>query len=190
MEKRLIIFIDCGDTIVDESTQLFAPGELVLKADFIPGAKEALEELHREGYRMALVADGLTESFENIFRENGMRYVFEGWVTSEAVGVCKPDERMFLTALKAMKLTKDDVDHIVMIGNNLKRDVLGANRMGITSILLSFSPRYVMQPDTDEEIPDYVVAMPCEIPELIHQLDRQVKNRRILGKVGVGSIAL
>ena len=47
-----------------------------------------------------------------------------------------------------------------------------------------------MQPDTDEEIPDYVVAMPCEIPELIHQLDRQVKNRRILGKVGVRSIAL
>ena len=27
-----------------------------------------------------------------------------------------------------------------MIGNNLKRDIVGANRMGITSILASYSP--------------------------------------------------
>ncbi len=189
MDRELIIFIDCGDTIVDESTQIFAENGDVLKADFIPGAGEMLMRLHHEGYRLALVADGGVASFRNIFRELGFSHIFEAWTISEEVGVCKPDERMFKAAMKQMKLAQGDLDRIVMIGNNLKRDVLGANRMGITSILLSFSPRYPMQPAAEEEIPDYVVAMPCEIPELIHQLELQVKNRRVLAAVNAGSMA-
>ncbi len=189
MDRELIVFIDCGDTIVDESTQIFAVNDDVLKADLIPGAGEMLRQLHGEGYRLALVADGRSASFHNIFRELGLSHIFESWTISEEVGVCKPDERMFRTAMAKMKLTEDDLYRIVMIGNNLKRDVLGANRMGITSILLSFSPRYGMHPATEEEIPDYVAAMPCEIPELIHQLELQVKNRRILAIPNAGSMA-
>ena len=67
-----------------------------------------------------------------------------------------------------------------MIGNNIKRDILGANQMGITSILISYSPRYVMQPDCEEETPDYVISKPCELYELVEQLNLQVKNKRIL----------
>ncbi len=190
MDRELIVFIDCGDTIVDESTQVFAEGEIVLKADCIPGSDEALKQLKKEGYRIALVADGRTESFQNIFRELKLSHIFDAWIISEEVGVCKPDPRMFLTALEKMHLTQEDANRIVMIGNNLKRDVLGANRMGITSILLSFSPRYVMQPETAEETPDYVVAMPCELPDLIHQLELQLKNRRILAMEQSSSMAL
>ncbi len=190
MSRELILFIDCGDTIVDESTQIFAGNGDVLSAEFIPGAGEMLKRLYREGYRLALVADGRTASFHNIFREHNLSHVFETWVISEEVGVCKPDARMFQTALANMKLTPADAGRVVMIGNNLKRDVLGANRMGITSVLLSYSPRYVMQPETAEEVPDYVAAMPCEIPELIHRLELQYKNRRMLAAPGAGSTAL
>ncbi len=189
MDRELIVFIDCGDTIVDESTQIFADNGDVLKADFIPGAGEMLLQLYNEGYRLALVADGRAASFRNIFREFELSHIFETWIISEEVGVCKPDGRMFQTAMKQMKLTQGDTDRIVMIGNNLKRDVLGANRMGITSILLSFSPRYVMQPAAEEEMPDYVVATPGEIPELIHQLELQIKNRRIRAASNAGSVA-
>jgi putative hydrolase of the HAD superfamily len=190
MDRELIVFIDCGDTIVDESTQIFAENGDVLRAGLIPGSGEMLRQLHGEGYRLALVADGRSASFHNIFRELGLSHIFEKWTISEEVGVCKPDERMFRTAMDQMKLTESDLCRIVMIGNNLKRDVLGANRMGITSILLSFSPRYEMRPASKEEIPDYVAAMPCEIPELIHQLELQVKNRRILALTNAGSVAL
>lgn len=187
MAKELIVFIDCGDTIVDESTQVFAGSGDVLRADFIPGAGQMLTTLHEEGYRLALVADGQTASFQNIFRELQFSHIFEAWVTSQAVGACKPDERMFRTAMEKMGLTGADAGRIVMIGNNVKRDVLGANRMGFTSILLSFSPRYVMRPETPEETPDYVAAMPWEIPELIRMLERQVINRRVLNAGGGGA---
>ena len=49
---------------------------------------------------------------------------------------------MFDTAKQAMKLTEEDKGRIVMIGNNLKKDVAGANQFGITSIWLDWSPRY------------------------------------------------
>lgn len=58
MEKNLIIFTDSGDTIIDESTQVFDERGIVTEAEFIPGAGELLEQLKKEGYRIALVADG------------------------------------------------------------------------------------------------------------------------------------
>ena len=189
MNRELVVFIDCGDTIVDESTQIFADNGDVLKAGFIPGAGDMLRQLYAEGYRLALVADGRTASFQNIFREFGLSHIFEAWVISEEVGVCKPDARMFQTALHRMNLTTDDAHRIVMIGNNLKRDILGANRMGITSILLSYSPRYVMEPEADDEVPDFVVDMPCQLPELIHQLELEVKRKRVPAAGGAGSMA-
>lgn len=180
MKKDLVVFIDCGDTIVDESTQVFAPNGDVLRAQPIPGADTALRELHKAGFRLALVADGRTTSFRNILEGNKLYDLFEVMVISEEEGVSKPHPQMFEEAMARMGLTAADASRIVMVGNNLKRDVLGANRMGIISILLSFSPRYVMRPDSEEETPDYVISMPCQLPPLLEQLDLQVQNRRIL----------
>ena len=58
MSKKLIIFTDSGDTIIDEATQIRDEREIVLEADFIPGAGEVLKQLHDEGFTIALVADG------------------------------------------------------------------------------------------------------------------------------------
>jgi putative hydrolase of the HAD superfamily len=181
MKRRLIIFIDSGDTIVDESTEIMKNG-IVQTAKAIEGAVETLVSLADKGFRICLVADGNLRSFTNVFRILGIEDIFEAKIVSESVGVQKPHKRMFRTAMKAMNLTDDDRNRIVMIGNNLKRDIAGANRMGITSILLSYSPRYVMQPETEEEIPDYVVALPREIPPLLEVLDQQLQNRKILNR--------
>ena len=36
MSKKLIIFTDSGDTLIDEATQIRDERDIVLKADFIP----------------------------------------------------------------------------------------------------------------------------------------------------------
>lgn len=170
--KKLIVFTDCGDTLVDESTQIFCDGgETVVSAGLIDGAREELETLCREGFRVAMVADGSVVSFGNIIRQHRLEDFFEVRIISEELGCCKPDERMFFTAMERMGLGEEDISRIVMIGNNLKRDVTGANRLGICSVLLDFSPRYCMIPENEEEIPDYTVSMPCEIPALLERLE-------------------
>ncbi|WP_246240840.1 HAD family hydrolase [Anaerocolumna sedimenticola] len=178
--KELIIFIDSGDTLVDESTEVRDETGTVIHSELIEGAGETLVKLYDSGYTIALVADGTKASFDNIYRENGLDYCFSAKAISGELKHEKPSEVMFFHAMKSLGLKESDKERIVMIGNNIKRDILGANRIGITSILLSYSPRYVMQPETEEEIPDYVISSPLELFGLIEQLNLQVKNKKIL----------
>ena len=80
--KELILCFDCGDTLVDEATQVFNDNEDVLRADPIPGALEALKHFHAEGYRLALVADGKVASFQNILKRLGVWDLFEVHIIS------------------------------------------------------------------------------------------------------------
>ncbi|MCQ2538145.1 MAG: HAD-IA family hydrolase [Lachnospiraceae bacterium] len=174
MERELIIFTDSGDTIIDESTQIYDDRQIVQKADFIPGADKALVALHEKGYRIALVADGELESFQNVYRENGLGHIFEEWIISEVVGKQKPEPIMFETALEKMHLGVEDKKRIVMIGNNLKKDIAGANRQGMISIWLDWSPRYFHTVEEPDWQPDYTVHTPEELVELLDQINEQL----------------
>ena len=174
--KELIVFIDSGDTLVDESTEIRDERGVVLQAELIPGAAEALRMLRRQGYRIALVADGLRESFDHIYRQHGLEDCFEIRAISDDLGVCKPHPRMFLSAMEQMGLSEADKGRVAMVGNNIERDITGANRMGFISILMSWTTRYRMQPRTPEETPDFIAASPDRLPALLDKLDRQVKT--------------
>ena len=172
--KKLIIFTDSGDTIIDEATQVRDERDIVLKADFIPGAGEVLKQLHDEGFTIALVADGEWESFQNVYRENGLGYCFDAWIVSEVVGLQKPAPIMFETAMQELKLTDADRSRIVMIGNNLKKDIAGANRQGLTSIWLDWSPRYFHTVEEPDWQPDYTIKTPAELIDLLHMLEEKL----------------
>lgn len=175
--KKLIIFTDSGDTIIDEATQVRDDRGIVLKADFIPGAGEVLKQLHDEGFTIALVADGEWESFQNVYRENGLGYCFDAWIVSEVVGLQKPAPIMFETAMEALHLTDADRSRIVMIGNNLKKDIAGANRQGMISVWLSWSPRYFQKAEEPDWQPDYTVATPRELFTLLHKLEAELEGK-------------
>ncbi len=180
MSRNLIIFTDSGDTIIDEGTQIFDERGIVVSADPIPGAGEVLRQLKEEGYRIALVADGAWESFQNVYRENGLADCFEEWIVSETVGEQKPARAMFDAAMEKMGLTEAHKPFIVMIGNNLSRDVAGANRYGITSVWLDWSPRYFHTPQEPDWQPDYRVKTPEELKLLIWQLEEGCGRKREL----------
>lgn len=139
--RDLVIFIDSGDTLIDEATQVFE-NDGIVKASFIPGGRSFLLKLHQEVFLIALVADGKHQNFLNIYAEPEVRSCFDAWVVSELVGEHKPSALMFETAMKALGLSDADKRRIVMIGNHLARDVRGANEMGLTSIWFDWSPRY------------------------------------------------
>ncbi|HWT74980.1 MAG TPA: HAD family hydrolase [Mobilitalea sp.] len=174
IEKKLIIFIDSGDTIIDEGTEIRDENGIVFHAETIEGAAQALQYLHEAGYTIALVADGEEQSFTNMYQENQLGYCFTSRTISEIVGQQKPSQSMFEDALQQNNLSPEDKKRIVMIGNNIKKDVVGANRFGITSILLDWSPRYPMTPQSKEETPDYIIHKPAELVPLIEKLDSEL----------------
>lgn len=172
--KKLIIFLDCGDTIIDEGTEVRDEHDIVISANVIPGADIMVRTLAERGYTLAIVADGYAQSFKNILTQNGLYDYFATMVYSETVKAFKPSPRMFKAALGALERSEQDCYRIIMVGNNLSRDIKGANQMGITSVFLSWTPRYPKQHADESEIPNYTITEPLELIELAERLNEQL----------------
>ncbi|SDQ15956.1 HAD-IA family hydrolase [Pseudovibrio sp. Tun.PSC04-5.I4] len=165
------VFLDSGDTLIDESSQIFVEGELVLSAVPIPGGDKLVDWLKERGYMVALVADGLVESFENVHKAMDFWHKFDARSVSEAVGVQKPDPRMFLEAVELLGLDPEDHSGCVMVGNNLERDIAGAKRLGMTSVWINWTPRYPKNPANADEVPDYTIGLPHQLLDVLADID-------------------
>lgn len=174
--KKLIVFLDCGDTIIDEGTEEFDDEGIVIKADLIPGADVMVKTLYERGYTLALVADGYAQSFKNILTQNGLYDYFTTMIYSETIKELKPSPRMFKAAIGGLDLSIEDCYRIVMVGNNLRRDIKGANLMGITSIFLKWSPRYPLSSENKDEQPDYIIKKPVELIDLVEKLNHELSQ--------------
>jgi putative hydrolase of the HAD superfamily len=171
------VFLDSGDTLVNEATEIFDAEGYVIEAGLIPGALEMVQNLTREGYRLALVADGRVRSFANVLGGHGIAPHFHTQIISETEGCEKPDPHMFRQAMAAMGL--EDSDGIVMVGNHLERDIAGANALGITTIWQSWSKKRSHIPANAQEIPDYTIGNPGELPTLLEEIERQMARRQM-----------
>ncbi len=171
--KNIIVFIDSGDTLIDERTEIRNENGDVIHSEMIPGAHKALSDLYALGYKIALVADGTTQSFNNIYEEQKLSHCFHARAISEEVGVPKPNSKMFQTAMNLLELSEKDKSRIVMIGNNLERDIIGANKFGITSIWLRWTSQYRKKIQEPLEVPDYIIDNESELVPLIEFLNEQ-----------------
>jgi putative hydrolase of the HAD superfamily len=170
---RHVVLLDCGDTIVDEATEVKDARGATLWAELIPGAAEMVRGLVDRGFRIALVADGPTDTFRNVLTHHGLYHLFSARAISEEVGVSKPDALMFRTALDAMGVPESGYGRVVMVGNNLERDIKGANELGLVSVWLRWSPRRSKTPADTSEVPAYTIDAPLELLDLMERLEAE-----------------
>ncbi|WP_159585490.1 HAD family hydrolase [Chelativorans xinjiangense] len=176
---RAVLF-DCGDTIADEATEEKLPGsEVVVRAELIPGAADMVRHIAAAGYRLALVADGPRETFENILKPAGLWDLFQARIISGEVGALKPSPKMFAAALERLGLRGSEARSTVMIGNNLSRDIKGANAFGIPSIFFGWSRRRTHEPADDSERPDYSVFTPSDVLPLLHEIEAAMQQQNV-----------
>jgi len=170
MNNLLAICFDCGDTLADEATEIKDARGATLRAELIPGAAEVVRELKRQGYPLALVADGPTATFTNILTQHGLYDCFDAFAISEEVGVDKPHPRMFIHALEQLGIRREDYGRVVMVGNNLARDIKGANALGLISVWLDWAPRRSKTPAGASEVPQHTIKTPAALLPLIQHL--------------------
>lgn len=181
------LLFDLGDTIMDEDTEIKDADGTTTAAALIPGMADALRSLRAAGHRLALVADARPETPPNVLRQHGLLDLFETLAISEVVGAAaglptidKPDPRIFRAALDALSIPEADYGRVVMVGNNLERDIVGANRLGLISVFFHPGPRGQAragwnerrrtQPRTIEETPRYIVTSAQELMKLVATL--------------------
>ena len=97
-----------------------------------PGVKNVLDEL-RPIYRMALVSDAQPCYALPEMKAVGLDGYFDPVIISARYGFRKPDRRLIEKALDIMKLTSAEV---ICVGNDMYRDIYGANRLGIKTLFI------------------------------------------------------
>ncbi|MFN8445241.1 MAG: HAD family hydrolase [Caldilineaceae bacterium] len=170
----LAVCIDSGDTLVDEGTEVKDADLVVQRAELIPGASELLYAIKRLGYPLALVADGPVGSFQNIYSQHDLLHLFDVMAISGKLGVEKPDARMFHAALEALGIPRRQYTHTLMVGNNLERDIKGANALDIISVWIDWAPRRSKIPADASEVPQYTIKTPLELLDVIEQIEAKL----------------
>lgn len=99
----------------------------------MPGAMDVLEYA-KSKYTMHVITNGFEEVQHIKLDKSGLEPFFAEIITSESVGVRKPDPYIFKYALRKTGATQTDA---LMIGDNWDADVMGAKESGIDQVFFN-----------------------------------------------------
>jgi putative hydrolase of the HAD superfamily len=125
-----------------------------------PGVEETIRQLHTK-YHLAIISDGQTAYAGPELNAVGLSGYFDPIIISGDFGYRKPDERLFTAALTAMKM---DPSEVLFVGNDMYRDVYGAQRLGMKTVF--FKSNQGTQ-EKEGVKPDYIIY---NFPELLNAI--------------------
>ncbi|KAG4442980.1 hypothetical protein IFR05_001511 [Cadophora sp. M221] len=97
---------------------------------------ETLVRLCENGYRLVIVTNGQIEDQAVKAEAIGIRHLIDRIFTSEEVGCCKPDRRIFKRAIEGI-LHETSPQSVHMVGDSAESDVKGALDADLQAILYS-----------------------------------------------------
>jgi putative hydrolase of the HAD superfamily len=95
-----------------------------------PYVRQVLEELKKEGLRLAVLSDFPAEQKLDYL---GLKQYFEVFISSEDSNYLKPNPEGFMLLAEKLKLKPDE---ILYIGNNYKYDIMGAVNAGLPAAFI------------------------------------------------------
>ncbi len=116
-------------TIADEYIQFLPDFNHLFEGTF-----EVLEYL-KEKYELHIITNGFEEIQSKKMNSSNIGNYFKVIVTSESVGVKKPNPKVFYHALKAANAK---IENSIMIGDSIEADILGALNIGMKAIHCNF----------------------------------------------------
>ena len=97
----------------------------------VPEAKQMLENLRAKGYRLFAASNSFGHLQRSRLEQAGILDYFEDTYISMDIGYDKPDIRFYQSALKRCGLEPQEV---LMIGDSMTTDVLGAQAAGMDAL--------------------------------------------------------
>jgi putative hydrolase of the HAD superfamily len=132
----------------------------------MPALHAVLDELQDEGRMLGIISNaGDAENVHRLIDKVGIRDYFDPIIISAAIGIRKPDPRPFEMVLEQWQVTPDS---IVMIGDRLEADILGAQNTGMHQIWLK--PEVSVSAAT-QIIPEKITRKLVDIPGLIREFE-------------------
>ena len=134
-----------------------------------------LDDLVTAGYRMALISNaGDTPNVERLLVKGHLTHYFDPILISAGEGIRKPHVGLYQKVLHAWSFEPQEV---VMIGDSLMEDILGAQRAGVHQIWLKEHVDTPQNQETSLQIrPEAVAGTFQEIPEIIRKMSEEVST--------------
>jgi len=114
--------------------------------DFLPDFNHLFEytfeilEYLKDKYQLHIITNGFEEVQIKKMESSNILHYFKSVITSESVGVKKPNSKIFYHALEVANAKKENS---IMIGDNIEADILGAINMGMQAIHCNFEKEII-----------------------------------------------
>ncbi len=130
-----------------------------------PHVQLTLTGLVRRGIRMAVVSDAPRLPVWLRICGLGLQHYFDVVITYDDTGVRKPDPKPFLTALSHLKMKPEEA---IMIGDWAERDMVGAKKVGLTTVFA----RYGDLQNQQNVIADYQIDDIQDLLQIVAESNR------------------
>ncbi len=101
--------------------------------ELFPDAVETIKALKALGLHVGIVTDSDNDYIESHLKALGIYDLFDSITTSEEAGYFKPHPRPFRLALEKAGVKPEEA---LYVGDNPRKDCVGAKNVGMTSVLL------------------------------------------------------
>lgn len=163
--KKGLQDVGVNDTVFGEVLAERFPIERKNHPYVYPGTFEELDKLKGK-YQLMLITNGSPDLQQTKLRITPeLKSYFDHIVISGAFGKGKPDSAIFEYALRHLSAQQDEV---MMVGDNLMTDILGASRIGIASTWINRDHK-----ETNEVVPTYEIADLKELLPIIEQINKK-----------------
>jgi putative hydrolase of the HAD superfamily len=126
--------------------------------ELLPGAIEALNHFKKEGLRLALITNGSSEVQRRKIERFNLDGIFDLIIVEGEFGAGKPHADVFKAALDYFKAAAAET---CMVGDDLERDIRGAQALGIFSIWVDWRRKGL--PEGSAISPDCIVSSLAEL---------------------------
>jgi putative hydrolase of the HAD superfamily len=155
-----------------ELTEAFVSPILDEPPSLIDGAKETLQWIMNESYKIGLICNtGRTpgRTIRILLERLGMINYFDVTIFSNELGIRKPDPRIFLYTLNQLKSRPKNSLHV---GDIVELDVLGAKNAGMISV--HFNPNQAhyaeIQSQDTEAVPNFSIKELTELKIILEKI--------------------
>ncbi len=130
--------------------------------DLYPGVMDLLTFLKEKGKHIGVISDIDNDYMEFQLKLFGIFDLFDSITTSEEVRAYKPNPEIFQRALDKAGVKGEEA---IYIGDNYWKDVIGAKKFGMTTVLVGAPPdeKFIV----DNIQPDFVISKISEFKDLL-----------------------
>lgn len=161
-------FANIPDAIVRQAlTRMYAVSQAYWKPE--ADAHPTLQWLRQQGYHLGLISNaGDDNDVQTLVDQAQLRPYFDIILTSAALGIRKPNPRIFQIALEHWGIQPAQA---AMVGDTLGADILGAHHAGLFSIWITRRANTPANRAHENTIrPDATISSLSELPSLLESL--------------------